>query len=484
MKQKESLNPMVTRRALLKSIGLATLSVPILAACGAPTGGGGSAAPAASGSPASASSSSAAAPTAPATSASATAAPAGQAAPSGEKISVRIAVRTEPNNEWQTHWAKDWAAKHPNVNLGIEQLAYADMAKKQLAELATGTMQDVVYSGIKWFPYSAAKGVFMSLDDLVKSKDPGMDDFIDAAIAGCKFEGKLYALPSELQTGNHTHIVYNKDMLDAKGVTVPTDDWTVDDFVKFATTLTDKNKKVYGTDYFPGTYYDLAALARTWGGDIFSEDAKKFTLATDPNTVKAAQWAYDLRSKYQVTPTHAEAKDVGQMFPAGQVAASTVGVYAFLSLGKTVGNKFKWDGVLFPKGTTGLRGYEGFVVMWSVYSKSKQPDTAFDLVALETSKEVGIWSVLNDGYQPSARKSVWSDPQVKSINSIFQRTLDWMTDGKNKGPFPTPYNLRFSELEDKFENVSYPLWYGEVPFEQGMQQVQQDCQTIMDQPRP
>ncbi|MGH2460865.1 MAG: ABC transporter substrate-binding protein, partial [Chloroflexota bacterium] len=329
------MNTMVTRRALLKSIGLAAMSVPLLAACGAPTGGGGSAAPAASGSPpsSSATSSSAAAPTA--QTASATAAPAAQAAPSGEKISVRIAVRTEPNNEWQTHWAKDWASKHPNVSLGIEQINYADMAKKQLAELATGTMQDVVYSGIKWFPYSAAKGVFMPLDDLAKSNDPGMSDFIDAAIQGCKFEGKLYALPSELQTGNHTHIVYNKDMLATKGVTAPTDDWTVDDFVKFAVSLTDKNKKVFGTDYFPGTYYDLAALARTWGGDVLSQDAKKFTLATDPNAVKAAQWAYDLRAKYGVTPPHAEASNVGQMFPAGQVAASTVGVYAFLSLGKT-----------------------------------------------------------------------------------------------------------------------------------------------------
>jgi len=389
---------MVTRRALLTSIGLATLSLPVLAACGAPTVGGGSSAP-----PTSGSSASAPAPTSPAATSRATAAPQAQAAPAGQKIAVRIAVRTEPNNEWQTHWAKDWAAKHPNVSLGIEQINYADMAKKQLAELATGTMQDVVYSGIKWFPYSAAKGVFLPLDDLVKTKDPGMSDFIDAAVAGCTFEGKLYALPSELQTGNHTHIVYNKDMLAAKGVATPTDDWTVDDFVKFAVSLTDKNKKVYGTDYFPGTYYDLDALARTWGGEVLSEDAKKFTLATDPNTVKAAQWAYDLRSKYQVTPTHAESKDVGQMFPAGQVAASTVGVYAFLSLGKTVGNRFKWDGVLFPVGPTGLRGYEGFVVMWSIYSKSKQPETAFELVTLETSKEVGIWSVLNDGYQPSAR---------------------------------------------------------------------------------
>ncbi|MGH7862225.1 MAG: extracellular solute-binding protein, partial [Candidatus Dormibacteraceae bacterium] len=314
-------------------------------------------------------------------------------------------MRTEPNNEWQTHWAKDWAGKHPNVNLGIEQINYADMAKKQLAELATGTMQDVVYSGIKWFPYSAAKGVFMSLDDLVKSNDPGMSDFIDAAIQGCKFEGKLYALPSELQTGNHTHIVYNKDMLQQKGVAFPTDDWNVQEFVDFATKLTDKNTKIFGTDYFPGTYYDLDALARTFGGEVLSTDAKKATFSSDPKAVEAAQWAYDLRAKYGVTPTRADSQATsGSLFPAGRLATTGVCICSLLSLGKTVGDKFKWDVALFPKSLDGQRGYEGFVVMWSVYSKSKQPETAFDLVNLQTSKEVGIWSVLNDGYQPSARK--------------------------------------------------------------------------------
>ena len=52
-----------------------------------------------------------------------------------------------------------------------------------------------------------------------------------------------------------------------------------------------------------------------------------------------------------------------------------------------------------------------------------------------------------------------------------------------EGPFPHPYNLRFQELQDKWQNTTLPLWYGEVPFEQGIKHVQQECQTIMDQPR-
>src|ERR1019366_8199290 len=229
---------MVSRRALIRSIGVAAIAMPLLQACGGapstPTAAPAAAPPATAAPAAGPAATPTAAQAAPAA-ATATTAPAAQAAPAGGKISVRIAVRTEPNNEWQTHWAKDWATKNPNVDLKIEQVAYGDMAQKQLAQLATGTMQDVFYSGIKWFPYSAAKGVMMPLDDLVKGKDPGMSDFFDAAIAGCKLSGKLYGLASELQTGNHTHIVYNQDMVDAKGLTAPTDNWTTDDFLKFVT---------------------------------------------------------------------------------------------------------------------------------------------------------------------------------------------------------------------------------------------------------
>ena len=40
-----------------------------------------------------------------------------------------------------------------------------------------------------------------------------------------------------------------------------------------------------------------------------------------------------------------------------------------------------------------------------------------------------------------------------------------------------------NQLEDKWENISPPLFYGEVPFEEGMKRVQEQCQAIMDKGR-
>ncbi|HVC33470.1 MAG TPA: extracellular solute-binding protein [Chloroflexota bacterium] len=455
----------ISRRKLLKSLGVLGIAVPLLQACG------GTPTPAV-------------APTTAATTSGTTAtqAPQGQAAPAGGKIALSIATYAGLPDEWQREAAKTWMAKNPDVALTIDEINYADMPKKQLAELATGTMQDAVFSGIKWFPYSAAKGAFRPIDDYVKANDPGMSDFFSAALAGASFEGKLYGLPYLMHPGNNALIAYNKDMLAEKSVTPPTDDWSVDDYVKLTTTMTDAKNKIWGSNYFPNSYYDFCSLARTWGGDDLSQDGKKFTFATDPKSVAAAQWAVDLRSKYAVTPSRAESPNEGTMFPAKQLATSTAGTYSILGLGKTVGDKFKWDVVLFPKGPTGIRGYQGFVELFSIFIKSKQPEKAFDLLVAESSKETQIMAVVKYAYQPGSRKSVWSAPEITKISSIFGRALTWMSD--TPGPFPMPYNLRFSELEDKWENTSKTLFYGEEGFQTGLQAVQQACQTIMDEPRP
>lgn len=454
---------------MLGALGVLGVAMPILQACGSGT----PSAPASAPTAASSTSSSTA-------STSATAAPKSQAAPSGGKVAMSIATYAGPSDQWQRDWAKTWAGKNPDVNLTIAEVNYNSMAQKQIAELATGTMQDVVFSGIKWFPFSAAKGAFLQIDDYVKTHDPGLSDFFSAALSGASFDGKLLGLPYLLHPGNPALIAFNKDMLEQKGAKIPTDDWTVQDYLDLAIKTTDTKNKIFGTNYFPTGYYDFCSLARTWGGDDMSADGKKFTFATDPKSVEAAQWAVNLRSKYKVAPSRAEAQ--GLEFPAGRLATSTAGTYSILSLGKTVGTKFKWDVVLFPKGPTGLRGYQGFVECFSIYAKSKQPERAYDLIVTETSKEAGIYAVVKDSYQPTGRKSVWAAPEIAKISSIFARALKWMSD--TKGPFPMPYNLRFTELEDKWENTSQSLFYGEVPFQQGIQAVQKACQAIMDEPQP
>jgi hypothetical protein len=82
-----------------------------------------------------------------------------------------------------------------------------------------------------------------------------------------------------------------------------------------------------------------------------------------------------------------------------------------------------------------------------------------------------------------ARLSVWRDPVANDETDIFKRVADWVADPRHKGPFPIPANLRYTELETTYENVGYPMFYGEMDFEEGLKKTQEECQKIMDQPR-
>lgn len=453
----------LTRRRLLFVSGISLAVTPIVAACAQGPSSPPSTQPSG---------------TAPKSS-TAAAAPAASAAGAAQ-LSVTVRAEKGGAGDWQRDAYQQYAKIHPNVKISEIAVPYNDMAKKQLTFLATGTMPDVVYSGIKWFDYSAFKGAFLTLNDYTRASDPGMDDFFKSAVQGCNLEGKLYGLPIELNTGNQNIILVNTTYFDSKGIKPPTDDWSLDDFSKMASKLTDPVKKVFGTDFLTQTYYDFAALARSYGTDLLSSDGKKISLSTDPKSTEAAKWQTELRTTYKGAPTRTAAQGIN--FASGQVALNANGIYGVVPAKAEVADKFKWDVVLWPKGPGGLRGYEAFVGMYSLSSKTKAPDNAYDLLKFFVSKEMAQLSYVKYGYS-SARVSVWRSPELQKISSIFGRAADWMADGKNQGPFPMPYNLRFSELQDKWANLSLAVFYGETDFEKGLQNLQAELDKIIALPR-
>ena len=394
-------------------------------------------------------------------------------------VNLSLAVYTD--RPWMKRWAQKWVDQNPGSNLKIDDIAYADMNTKQLTLLASGTMEDVVFSGNKWLRYSAFKGAFYPMDEYIKVKPYDKTDFIASGVDGGAFEGKQYGLPFEWNSGNTNVVVYNKDLVQKVGAKEPTDKWTHDDFTEFAIKMTDKNAGIYGTDMWPGTYYDFGDNVRDIGGDVMSDDGKKFLFGTDPKNREVAQWLTDLRVKHKAAPDRAGMAQE-QLLPTGKIASTATGAVSVKSIAKQIGDKFKWGAVLGPTGPNGLRGYDSFSAHWDIYSKSKAPDRAYDLILVLTSKEAALDALRAEGQVP-ARLSAWRDPDANKESDIFKRVADWVGDPKHKGPFPIPANLRYTELETTYENTAFPMFYGETAFDATLQKTQEECQKIMDQPR-
>ncbi len=450
-------NQTLSRRSLLKWLGAGTATV-ALAAC----------APAPAAAPATQSDNSSAA-----------------AAPAGAKVDLTVATFDDPLHDWQREFGQRWADKNKDkANVTIERVVYGEMAKLQLARSASGTLWDVVFSGIKWYPYSASKGMFLQLDDFIANRpDAKLDDFFPTTLTGAKLDGKLYGLPYEIHPGNPALVIFNVDMLEAKGLQMPTDDWTVSDYVEIATKLNDPDKKIFGTNYLPGNYYDFESLARAYGTDIMDAERKQLQFATDENCKAAAQYITDLRVKHKIAPARNQTEGID--FTAGVMGSAVVGSTQVNGMHKTIGDKFKHDWVLFPKGPEGKRGYTAFSSNFSASAKTKAPDMVVDMLVYLTSEEAGNWSALEQGTgQPNARKSVWgNETLLKERHTIFKRVLDMFNNPDIPGPFPMPYNLRFQELQDNWANTSPDLFYGDVAFEEGLQAVQDAMQEVLDLPR-
>lgn len=411
------------------------------------------------------------------------AAPAGEsaAAPAGEKLAMTVATFDAPLHDWQREFAKRWAEAHPDIDVQIESVVYAEMSKLQLARSASDTLWDIVFSGIKWFPYSASKDMFLALDDFLASReDANLDDFFPTALAGGKLDGTLYGLPYEIHPGNPALVCFNVDMLDAKGLTMPTDDWDVAQYAEMAVALTDADNKIYGTNYLPGNYYDFESIARAYGTDIMDAERKVLQFATDDLNVAAAEWITKLRTELNCAPNRESVE--GLDFTAGTFGSAVTGSYSVNGWAQTIGDKFKHDWVLFPKGPDGKRGYTAFTSNFSCSSKTKDPAMAVDLLVYLTSAEAGTWSALEQGTgQPNARRSVWENEELLTkSHPIFRRVVDMYNTPEIPGPFPMPYNLRFQELQDNWANTSPDLFYGDVSFEEGLQTVQDTMQEILD----
>lgn len=406
------------------------------------------------------------------------------AAPAGDKPMMTVATFDAPLHDWQREFAKRWADAHTDVDVQIESVVYAEMNKLQLARSASGTLWDIVFSGIKWFPYSASKGMFLELDDFLASReDANLDDFFPTALEGGKLDGKLYGLPYEIHPGNPALVAFNVDMLDEKGIAMPTDDWDVMQYAEIAVKLTDNEKNIFGTNYLPGNYYDYQSLARAYGTDIMDPERKQLLFATDENCRAAAEWITKLRTELKCAPNREAA--VGLDFNAGVVGSVQSCSCSVNSMIQTIGDTFKVDWVLFPKGPEGKRGYTAFTSNFSVASTTADPDLAVDLLVYLTSEEAGTWSALEQGTgQPNARRSVWGNEDLLSkSHPIFRRVLDMYNTPEIPGPFPMPYNLRFQELQDNWANTSPDLFYGDLSFEEGLQAVQDAMQEILDLPR-
>jgi multiple sugar transport system substrate-binding protein len=129
------------------------------------------------------------------------------------------------------------------------------------------------------------------------------EDFFPSTIDQLSYEGQLWGLPGEV---NISLMIYNKALFDAAEVTYPTLEWTTDDFLTLAITLTkgeDEATKQYG--FVPSAFEmnDLITFLNQLGVWIIDDGLNPPIInLADPSVVDGMRWYADLTVKYRVKP--------------------------------------------------------------------------------------------------------------------------------------------------------------------------------------
>lgn len=271
-----------------------------------------------------------------------------------------------------------------------------DMMAKQAALQAAGDSADLTWIQdlSSWIKDGLLEDLtpYVAADQTIKNADVA-EGFIDAFKTG----DKMYAMPfSKIAEW----ILVNKDMMQKKGLEMPSNDWTYDQFLDLAKKGTDAAAGEYGiaNDALFLQQFKWSVPVANGNADnlVYMNGDLTQSVANNPAVINDLRWVQELTTKWHVMPTPEEAQKVGwdgnNAFLTGKALFALGADWTLPGLVKEA--KFNWDILPMPKGkakqvTTQILGPIG------VLAASKNKEAAFKWISFQFELEAQKWMLEN-----------------------------------------------------------------------------------------
>lgn len=298
-----------------------------------------------------------------------------------------------------------YTAEHPNVTVDTVLIPFSEYANKLAIMYASDSPPDVAWLPTEYIVQYLSNGSLLDVTEAVtQDADFAFEDIYPSAAAHLWVDGKLHGVPTNAAP---QVIFYNKDLLNAAGLTDPNElgkDWTYEKLREYALAMTDAAKGIWGVALVRDwkSWSDgLVDLIRQYGGDIFNADFSEFTL-NSPNTQAALQYFSDLMFVDKVHPMPGDQVT----FESGQLAMYQNN---YSQVGKLGEVPFDWDIAPMPYGDGDL--WVGASAM-CVFEQSEHPEEAIELLKMITSVEGQ--TIASRLIVPSRRSLQESDTFIKA----------------------------------------------------------------------
>ena len=326
----------------------------------------------------------------------------------------------------------------------------------------------------KRIPQYVSLGALAPMDKLVKQQKIKLTKtYWPQCVRELTYKGHVYGLPRTCS--NQSLLFYNKDMFKARGVKLPTNNWTYQQMAKAAQKLsgtyslpTDQTSQLrfgmaLNTDDFRTQQFMWG-----WGGDWLNSKLSKCTMTSSASR-SGLSFLHDIAYKYHGMPTAAQASGLPDYFTGFQkqrYGMAFMGPWALdYAFGKKPGGQplinFKWGAVVTPKGPKSRQAVMASTGL--VISKhSSHKSAAFWLARFDSE---GNGAVLTGAYgvdMPGA-KALWSNKAI--VKEYGKGLLKTIRKSNATGRYP-----KLVPQYDKFWNVistdMQPYWQNTATVQQ------------------
>lgn len=387
---------------------------------------------------------------------------AGQAS-SDDKIVLSVSVMANEEEKKIFEDAIDrFETAHPDCTVDASYTSgstWGEYCDKLLIQIGSGEAPDVIHVAIEGTQMLVKNNVLLPLDDMIAADPDGqamLDDFVDATTDVFTIDGKLYELPTDC---NDAVVHVNTKMFQDAGIEIPYDGWTWDEFRSIAKQLTtgEGDSKVYGfaTSLAPSW---LAGWFMSNGSDYINSDWTDSNLS-DPKALETVEFLNNLVNEDKSMPVPETTTDATSLFAAGRVAMIATGIWPFPSYRA---NGFE-DVDVVPMPTNSEDAKVGFGVGGvGIYSKSKHPQEAYELMKELTSVETGKAKCASGTCVP-VRYSLSGEESYLSQCPNAKLFFDSLENGK---ALPSPMN--YSDLERITNSMFSAVFSGARPAQEAV----------------
>lgn len=285
---------------------------------------------------------------------------------------------------------------HPGIDLRMS--AWAALNGGYKAAIVAGDAPDVIYD-LTFFPY-ASQGLITDLSPYLEQENINLDVFSAGATDHLRWNGKLLALPSFV---NSCAMVVNQAHLDTLGLKYPDPEA---DYTAWAQMWRAASGSVNGQHRYGGGllfwFHGLADFYfRGWGGNVVDPANRARCVLDARPAVACGEFLLQLLMDGSATTN--SCCDAGGKLTSGEqvsavVSASNLPVQVLAALPK-------WDFYPMPRWPVRPAAFT-HVPFYAISASSRHPDAAWELLR---------WICIDPEYQRAKLKLVFQPPALKSV---------------------------------------------------------------------